>query len=114
MKKIVAAAVLPLLVGATSPEERTRSDLRCILALTQLAKMDKPEFQQAGMMASLYYIGRLDGRVPDLDLEGALEREFKAMTPPEYGPLLQSCGATMQGRGAKISEIGANLSKKGL
>lgn len=114
MKKLITTAVLPLLAGAASPEEQTRSDLRCVVALTQFAKMESAEIRQAGMTASLYFIGRLDGRVPDLDLEAALERELKTVPPSEYGSLLQSCGAAMQARGVKIIEIGASLAKKGL
>lgn len=69
--------------------------------------------QQAGPVLALYYIGRLDGRHPAFDLEGAIVKELTRMTQADYVASAHSCGLTLQARGKEITVLGQDLVKRG-
>ena len=54
----------------------------------------------------MYYMGRLDARVPQADLKGLLFKVGTELKPDEIGPILRRCGALLQERGAAYQEIG--------
>jgi hypothetical protein len=113
--------LLPVLVGALTlasaqtraQEAETIADVRCVVVGTRLAQMADPTQRSAGMMLSMYYIGRLDGRVPKLDLEELLIKELSMMTTSDYGSEAKRCGGALQTRGQEIARIGKDLVEKG-
>ena len=58
---------------------------------------------------TLYYIGRLDGREPKLDLEHFLIEETRQMTDADYLSEEKRCGAGLVQKGNQITEIGKRL-----
>ena len=64
-------------------------------------------------MLSLYYIGRLDGRAPNFDLEGAMVEQMLKMTPADYASEAQRCGKRLQAKGQQITTIGKHLVERG-
>jgi hypothetical protein len=71
------------------------------------------EFQTAGMMSAMYYLGRLDGRAPKADIESMLASQVSSMTGEDYSQEAKRCGTTLQGRGAQMQQIGQNLIRRG-
>jgi hypothetical protein len=61
----------------------------------------------------LYFVGRLDGRAPGLDIEAGLRR---LMTPANAGELLkpdlQRCAAILTERGTVLQKIGNSMMGK--
>jgi hypothetical protein len=60
-----------------------------------------------------YYMGRLDGRAPKLDLENMLIEEIKKMTSADYAAEAERCGASLKTRGQQVTQIGKNLMERG-
>jgi hypothetical protein len=54
----------------------------------------------------MYYIGRIDGRVPQVDLEALLVKELSVMTQADLKSEAQRCGASLTARGQEITQIG--------
>jgi hypothetical protein len=112
MKPWLPLAASILLVGAAPPTDAvTKGNLRCFIALTVLADTDDPAVKQAAAAGTLYFLGRLDGRSPNLDIETAVAAEMRGMTEAEIRSLLKSCGDTIKGRGDYLIAIGKALEK---
>src|SRR5262249_8232268 len=88
MKAWIAAAALLFALAATPAHAQdakqppvpvivanadTDADLRCLaVALILIGQTQDPAQQQALNSAAIYYLGRLDGRAPEMDLEERL------------------------------------------
>jgi hypothetical protein len=98
---------------AFAQDAETIADVRCVIIGMKLVGMADPAKQSAGMMLSIYYIGRLDGRVPQLDIEELMVKEISTMTASDYGSDAQRCGASLMDKGQEITRIGKDLVERG-
>ena len=92
----------------------TESDVRCLLVSMSLIQAQSSTLQTAGMMSVMYWLGRLDGRTPELNLETRLTAEIKAMTREEFGATALSCGTKLQARGKFMTDMGQDMKQKGV
>jgi hypothetical protein len=108
---LAAAALAASLAatGAQAADTDTTSDVRCMVVAAAMAQNTDPNVQNVGLMAGLYYLGKLDGRDPRLDLEARLKQELAQMKPAEMVAEAQRCGAQLTARGKAMTEIGARL-----
>ena len=96
LKWIIAAASLIPAVACAKPLDlnaSTRADVRCVVALSRAAGeagAESPEISRLRTV-TFYYIGRIDGRTPKLDLGAAFEREGRQMSHADYLRLPQLC-----------------------
>src|SRR5689334_22708996 len=102
---------LPFLLSAAPVQDATRSDVRCFIVVSSLADSNDDAAKTAGMMGTEYYLGRIDGRSPGLDLEAAVARELP-ISATHNANLLRSCGALMQKRGSEVEAVGRRLQAK--
>ncbi|MGH8199316.1 MAG: hypothetical protein ACREVO_02960 [Steroidobacteraceae bacterium] len=106
------AVVLPGVVCAQ--DAATTDDVRCVIVGMLMAQSGANAAErQAGPILALYYIGRLDGRSPSFDLEGAIVKEVTKMTQADYLATAHRCGRTLQTRGNEITVISKDLIKRG-
>ena len=61
----------------------------------------------------MYWMGRLDGRTPDLDLENRLIADIKELKPDALQAEAKRCGAILQVRGKFMTEMGQDMQQKG-
>jgi predicted small secreted protein len=87
----------------------TTDDVRCLVVSLAIAGVGGKDVQAAGMMATLYYLGRLDGRAPGLDLENRVIDEVVAMRPADVKTTAARCGETMKGRGEALAAVGQHI-----
>ena len=104
----VAAALLLALRGAGAPTSLT-FDVRCMVVLGQLAQSGEESMRAAASTASQYYFGRIDGRVPDAELEEAIWRETRGLRVDERQQIVQACATHMQQRGQRLVEVGNRI-----
>lgn len=88
------------------------SDVRCVVVGLRMVEMPASQQRTAGMMLAIYYLGRLDGRAPDAEVEGLIEREAEKMTAAEFRSNAVRCGNALTLKGQEIQRIGAELSRK--
>jgi hypothetical protein len=105
------AAATALATGARAADTDTVADTRCLVAALALTQSTDPQVKAAAPAAALYFVGRLDGRAPDLDLEAAVIKQVNGMSPDDLRGELHRCGGILQGRGEKLKQIGADLQK---
>ena len=101
-------ASISVTAGATVAEDNAR-DMRCLILATHLSTSDKAEQKTAGQMASQYYLGRIDGRSPDVNLETLLREQANNIKPDERQSILTACGQEIMARSKQVQEIGQRV-----
>lgn len=102
--------------AATAPvPDLTRDpDLRCFMAvayaLGALPDEKDPAIEASLAAVMMYYVGKLDGRWPDIDLKKQVTRmiqlpSFRRALPAE----MQRCGKEAEDRGAALQDFGQYL-----
>ena len=86
------------------------ADTRCIAMLALQMEAADESSKPSLVAAFLYYLGRLDARAPNYDIETALlalmsSEQAKASLADDA----QRCGSLIQERGAAIATIGKSL-----
>lgn len=99
-----AAAQLPAQVDG---------DLRCITILS-LATTTIPEDKRTQMVAAvLYFVGRIDGAAPSLDLTAEIKRIVPTLTKVGIGDEARRCASILTDKGAKLQDVGKALQEEG-
>ncbi|HEX3674304.1 MAG TPA: hypothetical protein VHU87_08540 [Rhizomicrobium sp.] len=117
---LLAAAVLCLAGTATSSadttsdatEVATEADVRCVLVAINMANSGNPSLVTAGTMANMYFMGRLDARTPDLDLETRLIDDLHKLSQDDIRAEATRCGAILITRGAAMKSMGEDMIRK--
>lgn len=117
MQKII----LSMLVGALAfcsarayaQDPGTTANLRCLIVGLRASETSNPTVRSAGMMLSMYYLGRLDAHVPKLDIEEPLIKQISTMTAAEYKSEGIRCGTSLTAKGQQITRIGQDMIQRG-
>jgi hypothetical protein len=100
-------------VRAEAQEAVNIADIRCVVVGMKLSEMVNSPDQSRGILLTLYYIGRLDGRVPQLDIENLLIEENSKMTSSDYASEAKRCGTGLAEKGQQITKVGKDLIERG-
>ena len=105
--------LFPLVGARAQGADATAADIRCLITSLSLGNSNNDTIKTAGFLASLYYLGRLDGATPNLDLEARMIAEIDKMTPEQLRSEAARCGGAMQTRASAFSDIGNHLLERG-
>jgi hypothetical protein len=105
---LTASLALPAAARADEPKE-TSDDVRCLVVAFTLSQSQDTNAKQIGDAASAYYLGKLDGRTPGLDLEAELREAIPKVTSDTFMTQLQQCGAPLKTRFDEVKAIGDRL-----
>jgi hypothetical protein len=108
---LVAAALslAPVPLRAAAPADENARDMRCLIVSFDLASAKNKELETAGLLASQYFLGRLDGRSPGGDFEALLVREAERMTEAEKAGLMTTCLKQIEDRNKLLEAVGNKL-----
>ena len=111
---VVATYFLPLVASADqlSRNQQNGSDIRCVLVGFKLGSMPDASRKQAGVLLTLYYAARIQGRDPTLDIENLVTEQLVAMAPFEFESEAQRCYKGLEAEGQLITRIGESLASK--
>jgi hypothetical protein len=110
-----SASLIPIVLlglqttNADPPE--SRADVRCFIAAVSLLQSPNNLNRAAAASTALYYLGRLDGRQPGVDLERIISDESQKLKPEELRSESERCGRELSARAQVISAMGGKLSK---
>ena len=102
--------------GAIAENATTDNDVRCLMIGLQLAQSDNQAARASGFASAMYYMGRLDGHDPRLDIEKALMGEivkYSKEPSEQRRAIAVACGKQLQERGAAMSVIGNHIAERG-
>lgn len=119
MKRLASAVLLTLSTASTASAEATavnsqEADVSCFVATLTLLESPDPNIRTAGQAGMMYWLGKLDGAAPNLDLENRVAEIAPTMTQEMIGRELMRCGQEIVVRGREVQEIGARLQERGL
>jgi hypothetical protein len=116
MAVIAAAFGAMVLTGSARAQDDSamRSDLRCVVSLQLMADKGDEKMKAASLAATLYFLGRIDGRSPDADLESLLAAELKTMSPADMQTSLVRCGQILVEKGTAWQSMGERMLKGGI
>jgi len=89
---VIGAALAAFGTAAPVLAQSVDSDVRCLLAANVWARQAKdPARKQVAAIASMFYLGRLDARIPKEQLQAAMLTQAKAMPASSLGPTMNDC-----------------------
>jgi hypothetical protein len=107
---ILAAALLAPAAAQANSEDDMQADIRCVLAMYATSR--NPQYAQGAGVALLYYVGRIEGRDPTLDLAGAMKKEALRMTASDYSFNARRCGDEVKAKGEALKATGQSLQQQ--
>lgn len=111
---LAAVALLCAPHALAQDDAQLQADLRCAtLGLSIIGSPDAtPEQKQGGALISSYYIGRVQGRSPSINLEDAIYDTTVNMTPEQAEQDRQRCSTEFQTLGRSLIDMGANMQRR--
>lgn len=110
---LCVAAGLLLPASAVAGDDATAQDIRCFMIAAQQAASENTETRSTGINATLYWLGRLDGRTPGLDLEKQIMAELPSLTGAMMQSETERCRGILGQRGQALITLGQAMIKKG-
>ncbi len=98
---------------AEPQDAQTIGDVRCVVVGIRVSAAPDAAQHSAGLMLSLYYIGRLDGRAPTLNIEDLIIQQITTMTGADFSSEAKRCGASLTAKGQEITHIGKDIIDRG-
>jgi len=105
----ILAAALSLATSARAQDSDTLSDIRCLVVALDMDKSPDPQMRSLATSAGLYFVGRLRGRAPELDLETAIVQQLRIMSPQDLMSEGNRCGAILAGQADRLVILGEHL-----
>jgi hypothetical protein len=110
---LAAGAVLALACGsgvaAAEESADTVSDLRCFVTVSMLARQVEEANKGSVMVVAVYYLGKLDGRTPKLDLAAQAESLARKLWSEDYRAEAVRCSTAMGARGEQLLAVSQRL-----
>lgn len=103
---------LPLMLAGASYTAPDLADARCTAAYAILASSTDPKVQQAGILGTAYFVGKLYGRSPGIDVEAIL-RVVGMDVKRAQQDYLARCGTELQAMGTTLIKAGNALEADG-
>lgn len=112
------AATLSLAVAPAAPQTaasaRETADLQCLAVSMLIGGMSEDESVKTGLMAaSMFYLGRLEGRNPDVVWLDRLSEYLQAADTEDLQAQSQRCGTEIAEFGGRIETWSARMAAAG-
>ena len=105
-RSVLLTAVAAVPIQALAQDAETQADIRCVAVGMHFAEAPDSHQKSTGTLLVLYYMGRLDGRVPSLNIEKLLAGQIDKMTESDYRTEALRCGQNLSVKGAQIKQLG--------
>lgn len=114
MQKVITAAALAAALlfggGAAAQETETSNDLKCVAVISVAASQQSdPTATMAAGMGVLYFLGRIEGRVPGFDVENGLRIEAGKLTGAKVKSELIRCAGVLKSKGEELQAVGRSM-----
>src|ERR1700722_15918296 len=101
-----------LLTNVSAIADPVTDDLRCAMVYMQMGTSKEPAIQAAGSLGMLYFLGKLDGRTPDLDVENRVIAELPNLKGDYFRAEAVRCGSELQKRGREVTAMGKDMMQR--
>jgi hypothetical protein len=88
------------------------NDLRCVAVISAIiGQMPEGTQRLEATTGVMYFVGRLDGAAPNLDLQAALAKELTTIKTDTVQAEVERCSKVLIAKGTKLQEIGKAMSQ---
>jgi len=88
----------------------TTADIRCMVVIAAiLSAKNNPKFEAAAPLAMTYYLGRIKGREPELDLQARTVAVFRASQGADIRADAVRCGQEMSVMSKNAADLAARI-----
>jgi hypothetical protein len=108
---VLLAAVTVVPIQALAQDADSLADIRCVAVGMHFAEAPDSHQKSTGTLLVLYYMGRLDGRAPSLNIEKLLAEQIDKMTASDYSTEATRCSQYLAQTGAQIKQLGEQMQK---
>lgn len=109
MAALAAAGMAPPAAAQQVPVPAVEADLRCIAVLSLAAATQGEETRAQMVAAFMYFVGRIDGLAPNIDLKAELQRVMPTVTGQQLTDEGKRCGQLLIEKGARLQELGRDM-----
>jgi hypothetical protein len=110
-RSVLLAVVTVVPIHALAQDAESLADIRCVAVGMHFAETPDSHEKSTGTLLVLYYMGRLDGRAPSLDIEKLLSEQIERMTQSDYSTEALRCSQNLSMNGAQIKQLGEQMQK---
>jgi hypothetical protein len=110
---LIANFSLVQIARSGTQEMETIADVQCVVVGASFSTSSDQKQRAAGEVLLAYFLGRIRGRQPKIDLEPLLEKEAKKMDVSSRDIAASRCSAELAAQGAEISRIGKKFGQLG-
>src|ERR1043166_3123749 len=100
-----------ILCSAAAKADEMTDNVRCFIVFSNMASGTDPGVKTAGTIGSMYWVGRIDGKDPTIDLQSLILAEMQKMTGVVLHTEAKRCGEILVVRGKALTAIGQNISE---
>jgi hypothetical protein len=105
-----AAGLAMSLTSVPAAAQTANEDVKCLLASNLFVKAEKdPGKHQVAVLASYYYLGRVDARLSGAQLSAALKTQAPTINAENAGPTMTACAKRVQGAAVAIQALGKSI-----
>lgn len=97
---------------ARADDNATVADLRCVVVGTRITSVGDAQHRAVGTVLTMYYVGKLAGRTPGLDLEKAIMRQLGKMKSVNYNAEARRCAAEISAKGRQLVRIAKDSAQR--
>jgi hypothetical protein len=118
LKSVLAGAALALAVATPVHADEqlpanVTNDLRCLVVGFNLAAApDNPQVSDSAKLLAIYYLGRLHGEAPTLNLDDASYAVAASLTQQSFDTERQRCGTDFTTVGQNLITMAQHMSER--
>jgi hypothetical protein len=91
--------------AALATDEKTITDVRCILVAGSLSQSTDPDLQKLGQVSLVYFLGRIEGRGTEANLAANIADQAAKMTGQDLSNQAKTCGALFSAAGDRLRDL---------
>jgi hypothetical protein len=85
--------------------DETSDDIKCLAIGFKLAASPDPDDQSVGLLSTMYWLGKLDGMTPKVDLEKQMQEGAFDMKAADERAEALHCAAALKPRGEFLTNL---------
>jgi hypothetical protein len=107
-----ALAILSGLWANAALADETSDAIKCLAVSLKASNSSNPDDESIGMLSTMYWLGKLDGVVPKVDLEKAMQSGAFDMKPEDEKTEEARCAAALRDRGPLLTHLGEEQNQR--
>jgi hypothetical protein len=106
---LLALLALPVFALPARAADTTTNDMHCLVIGAIMGSSSEAEVKNAGVLMTVYYLGRLDGSGIAVDFSGGYKSEIARIPQMDLEVEAKGCSTLLTSRGTEMTELGKAL-----